>query len=92
MLFGPVGGSRSTICEITGDGKVDVDSGSDEAQSLLLEPWPPLEKALVVEKGMNRESDEREILDPVLVCLRKKHVKHQARLPSPNPHKIEVGV
>lgn len=34
---------------------------------LLLEPWPPLEKALVVEKGMNRESDEREILDPVRV-------------------------
>lgn len=34
---------------------------------LLLEPWPPLEKALVVEKGMNRQSDEREILDPVRV-------------------------
>lgn len=34
---------------------------------LLLEPWPPLEKALVVEKGMNRESDEREILDHVRV-------------------------
>lgn len=50
-------------------GKVNVDSGSDEAQSLLLEPWPPLEKALVVEKGMNRESDEREILDLVLVLV-----------------------
>lgn len=60
-------GSRSTTCEITDGGKVNVDSGSDEAQSLLLEPWPPLEKALVVEKGMNRESDEREILDPVRV-------------------------
>lgn len=34
---------------------------------LLLEPWPPLEKALVVEVGMNRESDEREILDHVRV-------------------------
>lgn len=34
---------------------------------LLLEPWPTLEKALVVEEGMNRESDEREILQPAHV-------------------------
>lgn len=67
MLFEPIGGSRSTICERTDDGKVNVDSGSDEASLLLLEPWPPLEKALVVEEGMNRESDEREILQPAHV-------------------------
>lgn len=71
-------------CEITDDGKATMSVFLGLRRSSLWR-WSraPLEKALVVEKGMNRESDEREILDRI--CT--KHVKHQARMPSSKPPK-----
>lgn len=52
-------------CEIRMTGRSMLISGSEEASSWRWSRDPLRKKVLVVEKGMNRESDEREILDLV---------------------------
>lgn len=61
-MCGPTSRGLSSSCKVRMMGKVNVDSGSDEPVSWRWSSGTvaPLEKALVVEKEMNRESDEQD--------------------------------